>query len=493
MVSTFSTGTLLGCGSASESPPELGYVPGGDCQGPGCACPGGTAGTGMCLGNDGQPNMQVGGTGATGGGGTGGTGAGGDMGMVVDNTPAVVTPDPDDDAAYIFDPTQLRTFDVTISQQDLQRVDADPQAEEYVPATLMFEGSTYPVGYRYKGSYGAFLPPCTGMGSGFPSGPGKTGKCSVKLSFHFNNPGARFYGMKKLQFHSMNNDPSKMRERLSYALFREMGIPTARAVHAILRVNGEVQGFFALVEQIDGRFTRSRFPDGGEGNLYKEIWPVHDGAQTYLNALATNEDENPTVDKMLRFKDATRGGAGSMGSWLDLDMMARYLAVDRVIMNDDGIFHFWCSEGGAGNNPTVPGNHNYYWYESIAEDRMWLIPWDLDHAINDRTGQQLGVHINTDWTQPTGSCQCDQSYQMAPACDSVVQNFQSWIPQYEQKMTEFIAGPFSKQNVDGKLDTWQAQLEAGYQSLGSSAYNQSDLAELKQILDRARANRGFGY
>ena len=103
---------------------------------------------------------------------------------------------------------------------------------------------------------GSFKAPCT---TGDPDGP-KAGKCSLKLGFDEVDANLRFYGLKKLNFHAMNNDLSRLRERLAYFLFRRFGVPAPRAVHATLTVNGESLGLYALVEEIDSRFTRA-----GEG------------------------------------------------------------------------------------------------------------------------------------------------------------------------------------------------------------------------------------
>ncbi|MBN1652404.1 MAG: CotH kinase family protein [Deltaproteobacteria bacterium] len=135
------------------------------------------------------------------------------------------------------------------------------------------------------------------------SGGRKAGKCSVKVSFNRSDSKGMLFGLKKLVFNSMTNDPSMMRERLGYSLCREMGAPAPRATHAIPRINGQAD-IFTLVEVIDGRFTRSHFMEGGKGNLYKEIWPVWDDPRAYLSALTTNEDDNPSVDRILRFSQA---------------------------------------------------------------------------------------------------------------------------------------------------------------------------------------------
>ena len=321
-----------------------------------------------------------------------------------------------------------------IAPADLALADGDPSAEQYVPARLHFEGATYEIGYRYKGSVGAFRPPCTAE---FEGGP-KAGKCSVKLSFNWADPDGRFFGLKKLLFHAMHNDPAMLRERLGYALFREMGVPAPRATHAVLRVNGRAE-IYALVEEVDGRFTRSRFTDGGKGNLYKEIWPVHDDPAVYLAALETNEDQEPSAARMLRFKEAVALGPDAMAGWLDLDLHTSYMAVDRVIANDDGAFHLWCIDGGFGNNPEPPGNHNYYWYEAENADRLWLVPWDLDHSMSERT---FPPHIAVDWRRVPSAGECTACpggsgfgvLDLPSGCDPVIRNFQAWQARYDAKI-----------------------------------------------------------
>ncbi|HMJ15582.1 MAG TPA: CotH kinase family protein [Polyangiaceae bacterium] len=398
--------------------------------------------------------------------------------------PGTVMADPMDEAVHIYDPAVVHTFDLEIAPADLEMVDSNPSAEQYVPARLTFEGVSYDVGYRYKGSIGAFFPPCTSL---FGQ---KDGKCSVKLSFNWKDPKGQFFGLKKLLFHSMNSDPSMLRERLGYALFREMGVPAARVTHAILRVNGMAH-VYALVEEIDGRFTRSRFTEGGKGNLYKEIWPIHDDPQAYIAALETNEDQDPSADRILRFKDAIRQSPEAMEAWMDLDVTASYMAVDRVIMNDDGAFHFYCFAGAIGNNPKPPGNHNYYWYEAKHADRLWIIPWDLDLSMSEALNPP---HLESDWRTMPSADQCTgcegASAGLAPAtlCDRVFLNLHARKALYEAKVDAFIAGPFSKAAVDAKLDQWAQQLlSAGYPAEPSA------VSELKAILDRARMSRGFGY
>jgi spore coat protein CotH len=427
-------------------------------------------------------------------GGAPGNAAGGALNPT-DSDPGTVTAEPIDDASPLFDPNTLRTYNIVIDTNELAKLDADPAAEQWAPAKLEVDGETLDVGMRYKGSAGAFLYPCTMATSpGLPPGP-KLGKCSIKIGFDTYVPAGRFRGLKKLNFHSMNNDPSLLRDRLGYALFRQFGIAAPRAQHARLLVNGQLQGLFVIVEQIDGRFTRSRFSEGGEGNLYKEVWPMHDAEDVYLAALESNRDERPSAAKMLALKAAAREGAEAVEALTDMDYQLRYVAADRVMINDDGAFHFWCYPLGQGNNPGPAGNHNYYWYEAKAASRLWIVPWDMDSSFYATSF----VHVDPEW-RVNAPCTCGGSPGQMPAfCDPLVAVWASARSDYEAKVDDFIAGPFAPANVEQILaGTVELIADAVAESVAvggapGPARWQTAVANLRTIIDEARANRGYRY
>ena len=409
--------------------------------------------------------------------------------------PGGVVSEPLDDASYVFDQGALRTYNIIVAENDLAIINANPAAEQWVTGMLEFEGKQYgPLGIRYKGSVGAFFTPCMGGMLGAPRGP-KQGKCSVKLGFDHVDESGRFFGLRKLNFHSMNADPSMLRDRLGYSLFRDMGLAAPRTVHARLLFNGRLEGLFALVEQIDGRFARSRFTEGGEGNVYKEIWPIHDDPGAYTRALETNQDPATSVSGMLQFKQAVDAGPDAIEAFLDRAYMLRYIAVDRVIVNDDGAFHWWCAPGGQGNNPNGVGNHNYYWYEAAASSRFWLIPWDLDASFD----LSPFVRVMPEWSKE-GACTCQNpAGQRAPSCDRLVQHWITWRPDYEMAVDTFLAGPFAANKVDEKLAAWTAQIDAsvaecaGLNGAPTAITWQTAVNDLRGKIATSRASRGFPY
>ncbi len=370
-----------------------------------------------------------------------------------------------DDSGYIFDQERLHTFELMLSDEALAQIDRNPSAEEWVLGSLTFEGETIDrVGIRYKGSIGAWVGCLSDPDWTDPSGHKVCTKLSMKVKVNWDDSNREFHGLRRLQFHNMNLDPSQMHERLGYWLFREMGVPAPRSVHARLIVNGTYMGVFALTEQIDGRFTRHNFDDG-TGNLYKEVWPLHAGYVTgdlfFVEALKTNEDENPSIELIKNFGSEVKaagpdGAAEVVDRWMDVDEVLAWAVVDRTIRNDDGPFHWYCF------GECRP--HNYYWYEEPTAGTLHLIPWDLDNAFQNIVIDYNPVTPVADaWGEITRDCQRfgygDWGLlQRSAACDPVFAAWATFDDDYGRLLDEFLDGPFAEELVTAQVEAWVAQI-----------------------------------
>ena len=405
---------------------------------------------------------------------------------------------------FIFDQNVLHTFELKLPKEDLEKIDSDPVAEQYVEGMLIFEGDTIsPVGIRYKGSIGAFVGCVDGPNVFEPSGEKICTKLSMKVKINWKGRDERFYDLKKLQFHSQNLDPTQLHERLGYWLFRSMGVEAPRSVHARLMINGEYSGLYALTEQIDGSFTDYHFDDQN-GNVYKEVWPLYnDGTptnpQSFIGALKTNEDDNPSVAIMSNFAEKLSNAPNTelqniISEYMDINKIVSFAVVDRGIRNDDGPFHWYCEQGGC-------SSHNYYWYEEPNNQKINLIPWDLDNAFENILSNANPVTpIADDWGETSNNCQpfpygAFGIYQWSAACDKLIRGWASYEQEYKDLKTKFINGPFSASNVNGLIVAWSDQIRAatqeadeGHSDALSMQERENNLYEFMDQLEFARNN-----
>ena len=429
-----------------------------------------------------------------------------DVGAIDDPPPDVADREADERGSdYLFAQDQLHTFELTLNEDDLAFLDADPTAEQYVDGHLTFEGETIPVGVRYKGSIGAFVRCVDGPNLFEPSGAKVCTKLSMKIKINWEDPDDEFLGVRKLQFHAMNNQGSLMRERLAYWLYREMGVAAPRSTHARVVVNGEYVGIFALTENIDGRFTRENFPDG-TGNLYKEAWPTTQDAQVQpaevlIDSLRTNERDDDVSPAIIQSFAAELVGTDDpvavIDEWMDVEALMAQLAVDRTIRHDDGPFHWYCGlavEGGC--DP-----HNFYWYEDPTAQQVHLIPWDLDGAFqNIVTDANPVTPVRDGLGEITSDCKpfaygAFNIQQRSASCDPLFAAWALLTDEYTAAVQELHDGPLRAEVLDPLLDAWEAQIRASVAEAAAThddalpvARWQASLDELREALEHARAN-----
>jgi spore coat protein H len=225
---------------------------------------------------------------------------------------------------------------------------------------------------------------------------------------------------------------------------------------------------FIAVEEPDGRYAKSHFPDGPDGNLYKEMWPRTEQTDEALAAaLETNEDAADVSD-MKGFASTIAAASESsfladMAPWIDVDTVLRYIAVDRALKNWDGITAFYA--------PTFP--HNYYWYhDSSPKPRFHLIPWDLDNtfqAFDPFMHPQDWVTAAPlpDWNSHPANCDprpvwtFDSALKVTPPrCDPFLDLLArtSW-PRFTALGEELLAGPLKFTTMNAKVAQWLSALE----------------------------------
>ncbi|MBN2343717.1 MAG: CotH kinase family protein [Deltaproteobacteria bacterium] len=425
------------------------------------------------------------------------------------DTNELLFPDTDWDVTRIgdmvFADEQILEYHIVMDEALYEEMLEDGNDEVYREATLTVQGGGadkwFPkVGLRYKGDYS--LHHCWYSGHRVYSGD--CAKLSMKIKFNEYYEHARFDGLKKVSLHAMSSDGSKMRERLAYQMYSEFGVGVSRTAFAKVYINDEPPVLMLAVEQVDGRYTARHYTDmdsdgdtdGGDGNLYKEIWP-RDTLSEYAvrAALKTNDDSDDAADvsRFVEFGDAvSSASAGSfstdMAPYVELPQLFRYMAVDRAIKNWDGINAFYWTE-----RP-----HNFYWYDDIADTGLFrLIPWDLDNTfpLHDPYMDPVINEADTpipDWNVLPLSCSpvwvWDHSCTVIPpGCDSLINLLAAtgW-EEFVSLGNELLDGPFQYSAVESKVSLWEAQLAPLVEEdpfLSVSAW-QTQVEELRGILQQ---------
>jgi spore coat protein CotH len=356
----------------------------------------------------------------------------------------------------------------------------------YVPATLKIDGQDLGrVGVRYKGAWGTFrtcLQGATGSTGGVVparpqggdgNGNGCTNQLPLKVAFDEIDPLKRWNGLKKVNLHSLIRDFTKMHEKLTFQIFRGMGIATARSTHARVTLTvgaASAVALYALTENVsDGRFTEDRWPRDQNGNLYKQGWPRFVTAAYWQPKLETNTDAVPPVthDKVLAFsKEVYYGRANpetvlaALHKWSDVEWLARVMAVDTVSNNTDGLTKFWCRQpSSAAPLASDCSNNNYFWYQTKA-DKFLLVPWDVDYTWELRPDHYVIPAWDAavaDCTKPYPLYGADH---MAPSCDPIFRALNLPAPRalYIQAIKDMLAGPLDVRRVHADIDRWTAAL-----------------------------------
>ncbi len=241
---------------------------------------------------------------------------------------------------------------------------------DYVPANIEIDGQAFTnVAVRYKGNG-------TWMNSR------NTDKRSLKADLNDFVRGQKFHGVAKLNFHNSVTDASYMNEVLGYRLYRDAGVPAPRSAYARVSVtvpgtfDRQYLGLYSTIENVDGNFAEYHFR-AKQGAIFKPVtrepftdlgndWAAYQQVYDPKTDLTAAQKQR-VIDFSKLVSHAEDGEfAQKLGEFVDLDNLARYMAVTTWISTMDSILAI---------------GQNYYVYLHPKTGKFHFIPWDLDHAF----------------------------------------------------------------------------------------------------------------
>ena len=253
--------------------------------------------------------------------------------------------------AFFTNGTILR-LQLEIPESGLISLRRDPRT--YVAATLRDGNTTYSnIAVHLKGGSGSFRR--------LEDRPGFT------VNFSYLEPDCpRFHGLKKIHLNNSVQDPSRVSELVCGQMFREAGVPAARAAHALLEFNGRRLGLYVVMESMTKDFFRQYFKNP-EGNLYGQTrkCDVNDPMERMEgDGPETREDLKALAAAVQETNVARR--VEQMEKTLDVERFLSFMALETILCHWDGY---------------TMARHNFRIYQDVDTGRMVFIPHDLDQLM----------------------------------------------------------------------------------------------------------------
>lgn len=245
----------------------------------------------------------------------------------------------------------LQVLKIEIPKEGMRSLRRDPR--RYVQATLREGPMVFSnVMVRLKGGAGSFRP--------VDDKPGLT----VKME----KSGRLFHGLKKFHLNNSVQDDTCLSEWMSSEVFRQAGVPAARAAHAAVELNGRRLGLYVLLESINSDFLAQYFNET-HGNIYSLganadiTGPLErnggreetDGAELRALAAAARESDR----ERLRLQ---------LPKVLDMPRFISFMAVEVLLDHWDGY---------------TRNIKNYTVYHDPETDKIVFMPHDLDQVLRD--------------------------------------------------------------------------------------------------------------
>src|SRR5580658_5433114 len=149
-----------------------------------------------------------------------------------------------------YDDTVVQQINLSVGAGDWTTLLANDMSDTYYSASFTWNGILEEVGIRQHGI-----------------GSASTVKPNLDVDFAHYSKKQTFLGLSKILLKANNEDPSDLHEWLTMKFFRMMGFPAPREAFAQLYVNGQLFGFYTIVEHEDTTFLMRNFGEDG-GYLY---------------------------------------------------------------------------------------------------------------------------------------------------------------------------------------------------------------------------------
>ncbi|RED64158.1 CotH kinase family protein [Cohnella lupini] len=291
---------------------------------------------------------------------------------------------------------------ITISDAASWELEKNLWNDEFVPAKMTVNGVAVSVKIRHRGGHTRDYP---------------------KRSYEVVNKN------QTVHYNAEFDDPSAIRNALSFAFFPMIGVPTQKAKHVLLKMNGRSLGVYLEIEAVERSFFRKR--KIGASSLFYAVnnradFGLYSPDSDRLKSSLTSGYEHRFGDSSEKVKLAAfikginvRNGKQAesfIRSRLDVSNYLRWLTGAVLTGNYDGF------------------EQNYAIYRSGGTDKFRMIPWDYEGTWGRNCYGRL---VDSDMVQVTGYNFLTRK----------MLKYSSFRNQYQSTLRTALAGPFTETRI----------------------------------------------
>ncbi|WP_127532612.1 CotH kinase family protein [Paenibacillus kobensis] len=241
---------------------------------------------------------------------------------------------------------------ITIEQSEWDTLNANPRSKNFVQVQVTIDGKTMNAELRHRGGH-------------------TLGYSKKSYEIRYNRSSGS--GFRTLHWNAEYDDPSMMRNALSFHFLNKVGVYSPKTNHMELTWNGESQGVYLEIEAVDRHFFKSR--SLGCKSL---VYAVNDNANFSLTDPYTYEQkeslfkgyqvqlgDNDVKSRLILFIRKINELEGNnleklLYSRLDTTFYLKWLAGAVLTGNYDGF------------------EQNYALYERSNNGKYRILPWDYE-------------------------------------------------------------------------------------------------------------------
>jgi hypothetical protein len=344
----------------------------------------------------------------------------------------------------LYDVDTVRSFYLTFAQNDWwSQLTKNRTSKTDIPATLVVDNVTYQsVGVRFRGT-SSYV------------GTGNSQKKSFNLTMDASVAGQALMGYDSLNLSNSYNDPTFLREVISYQLMRSY-MPAPKAAFIKLYINNSYWGIYINVQQPDKKMMGEWYADSS-GNRYRCDPPSFSGyGKSNLSYLGTNvtsyqaaydlkTPNNTTLwtDLINLCSVLNNTTLANMEQQLpgifNIDQAMWYLALQITMLNLDSYI-------GRGND--------YYLYNDVTNGQLATLPWDMNESFG---GFRAGLTM-------TGMIQLDPFWNSSSTSNRPLtyRAFQvpAWRARYLAHIRTIIRERFNWTHLGPLITKYQKMIEA---------------------------------